>query len=426
MLGLVAGAAQGLVQGGIDQIFAGANARRDWQYKQKEMALQQQYALEQMEKQSELSYNQWQKQFDYENSYNDPSQVLSRYSVAGVNPAAVLGSSGVAVQGTMSGGSAPSPAGGMPHASGGYGSGPYGGKVDPVAYSQAQMNKSATDRNAAAAELDRAQAQDIQNKMQPKEYYADIAELNKQITENQVSDSKAVAKMNSALATLYQSDAEFAELSSTYKFQDLVAQYSRHVEEYNQIRKYNVQFMDRVLGAQITLDLARAYQAQESGDLASAETEVSQLRLSDMRNWFEVNWETKIPVPQVDSKGKPTGKSVELTGREIQAYLLGLDVTHGNQESASRWFSTRSEKNAFGYQLVNTVVHGAMGIAGAATLGKVGASTMRTYNQSSTYDSQGRTVKRYDSKGNLLEMITDDRTGTSSFTGVKRTSHPRK
>ena len=97
-----------LLTGGIGQIFAGANARRQWRYRQKEMALQQKYALEQMSKNAELSYNNWQKQFDYENEYNLPTAVMDRYRQAGINPAAVLGSSGVGVSATMSGGSAPS------------------------------------------------------------------------------------------------------------------------------------------------------------------------------------------------------------------------------------------------------------------------------------------------------------------------------
>ena len=76
--------------------------RKQWRYQQKQMNLQQQYALEQLSKQAELNYQNWQKQFDYENQYNDPSKVFERYLKAGVTPAAVLGSSGVGVSATMS------------------------------------------------------------------------------------------------------------------------------------------------------------------------------------------------------------------------------------------------------------------------------------------------------------------------------------
>ena len=111
--------ATGLISGALGQLFGGMNARRQWRFQQKQMKLQQQYALEQMQKQSELSYANWQKQFDYENAYNDPSKVFDRYLKAGITPAAALGSSGVGVNATMSGGSssmpsASGPAGGAP------------------------------------------------------------------------------------------------------------------------------------------------------------------------------------------------------------------------------------------------------------------------------------------------------------------------
>ena len=83
--------ATGLISGALGQLFGGMNARRQWRFQQKQMALQQKYALEQMQKQSELSYANWQRQFDYENPYTDPSKVFDRYLKAGVTPAIVTG-----------------------------------------------------------------------------------------------------------------------------------------------------------------------------------------------------------------------------------------------------------------------------------------------------------------------------------------------
>lgn len=80
------------VGGGIaDALFGGISARRNWKYKQKEMALQQQYALEQMSKSAEFQLAHDKQMFDYQNAYNDPSAVLARNLAAGLNPAAVLG-----------------------------------------------------------------------------------------------------------------------------------------------------------------------------------------------------------------------------------------------------------------------------------------------------------------------------------------------
>lgn len=150
----------GLISGAIGQLFAGMNARRQWKFTKKQMALQQKYALEQMQKQAEYEYGNWQKQFDYENEYNDPSKVFERYRAAGVTPAGVLGSSGVGVNATMSGGSggsvgASGPSGGLPS--------PGSGPLDMTALGQNMANQSVVDRNNAAAQRDRAEANQIEN-----------------------------------------------------------------------------------------------------------------------------------------------------------------------------------------------------------------------------------------------------------------------
>lgn len=397
----------GLISGALGQLFGSLNARRDWRYQQKAMALQQQYALEQMAKSAEYQLTHDKEMFDYQNAYNEPSKVFERYARAGINPAAVLGSSGVGVSATV-----PTGSGNAPSASGPSGTGSprsaFSVASDPLTLANLEMTKANTDRSAAAAERDRAMAQNIRNQTQPADYYARMSTLNESIANANVTDAQAVADMNTALAKIFGAEAEYADLMATYKFQDYVAQYAKHVEEYNQLRKYNVEYMDSILSAQIILDLARAYEAKNSGDVLSIESDIAKVRLDDVRNWFEVNWETKIPVPQIDDKGKPTGKTVMLTGKEIHSYLMGLSVAHGNQETASRWFSTRSEKNAFGYELTNTVVRGALGVAGSYAGGRAMGRGM------STVGSEHSTIENYNKYGEFVggthinrEMLSD-------------------
>lgn len=162
--GAILGAA-GLSAGG--QVASGLfkpSLRRQWKYQQKQMKLQQQYALEQMQKQGEINYANWQKQFDYENAYNDPSKVFDRYLKAGVTPAAVLGSSGVGVNATMSGGSAGSvgaagPSGGSFDFSSPLSPG-VGAAAAGTAFEAMSVN-SAVERNKAAAARDEAEARSI-------------------------------------------------------------------------------------------------------------------------------------------------------------------------------------------------------------------------------------------------------------------------
>ena len=101
-----------------DALFGGISARRNWKYKQKEMALQQQYALEQMSKSAEFQLSHDKQMFDYQNAYNDPSAVLERNLAAGLNPAAVLGQSGVGVSATIPTSSGGAPSGHGPVATG--------------------------------------------------------------------------------------------------------------------------------------------------------------------------------------------------------------------------------------------------------------------------------------------------------------------
>lgn len=357
--------ATGLISGALGQLFGGMNARRQWRFQQKQMKLQQKYALEQMQKQSELSYANWQKQFDYENAYNDPTKVFDRYLKAGVTPAAVLGSSGVGVNATMSGGSAPLPSASGPAGSfaGGPGALP---SFDASAIAQNMIAKSTVDRNDAAANRDNAEAALMRGNTHSVEWRKDMDNLEQKALKYNISNVSELIRLNRALADIHSADAEYADLMATYKFQDFVAMYAKHVEEANQIKKYNDKYFDSVYAAQIARDFAAAYESAASGDVLNVESEIRRVNLADLREWFNLNWDSEVDVPEVDEKGKPTGKTTKMTGRQIHQRLMGLAASEGEQGLSGRWFQNRSSKNAFGYSLARTALVGAMAIAGAA------------------------------------------------------------
>lgn len=355
----------GLISGGIGQIFAGMNARRQWRYQQKQMALQQKYALEQMQKQSELSYANWQKQFDYENAWNDPSKVFQRYMNAGVTPAAVLGSSGVGINATMSGGSAATPSASGP--SGSFSSGSAAmPSFDPTAIAQNMVAKSTVNRNDAAANRDNAEAAFMRGNTHSADWRKEMDDLEKKALEHNINNAAQLIRLNRALADIHAADAEYADLMATYKFQDFLAMYAKHVEEANQIKKYNDKYFDSVYAAQIARDYAAAYESAASGDLMKSETEIAKVRLADLREWFSLNWDSVVEVPDVDEKGKPTGKMLKMTGRQIHEKLMGLSASEGAQGLSGRWFQNRSQKNAFGYEMARTALAGAIAIGGVA------------------------------------------------------------
>jgi len=374
MLGSAALSAGGQAASGLFK----PSLKRQWKYQQKQMKLQQQYALEQMQKQGEINYANWQKQFDYENAYNDPSKVFDRYLKAGVTPAAVLGSSGVGVNATMSGGS-----------SGSVGaSGPSGGSFDfssplppgvgsaaaGVALEAMGVN-STIERNKAAANLDNAQADDIRNKMPTKEQGQALIELEKQLKQANISSQSSLARYYGELAINQEAYNKYADLAATYDFQRIQAAYAEQVERTKRIRAENdaeIPLLEQSAAANLAYLRAIADAANASARDSRSHADVLDIQQKDMQRMFEVTWETPVKVPLVDDKGKPTGEFEEITGREYYSYLRGLDVGEGRQSLSGNWFTIRKNKNALFYDVTKAFATAA-GIAGASYAGRKAA-----------------------------------------------------
>ncbi len=374
ILGASALSAGGQVASGLFK----PSLKRQWKYQQKQMALQQKYALEQMQRQGEINYANWQKQFDYENAWNDPSKVFERYMKAGVTPAAVLGNSGVGINATMSGGSAGSVGASGPSSGSLDFSSPLSPGVGSVAAStalEAMGVNSAIERNNAAANRDNAEADLMRGNTHSADWRKDMDDLEKKALQHNINNAAELVRLNRALADIHAADAEYADLMATYKFQDFVAMYAKHVEEANQIKKYNDKYFDSVYAAQISRDYAAAYESAASGELMKSDTEIQKVRLADLREWFNLNWETEVDVPQVTESGKPTGKMIKMTGRQIHETLLGFAASEGAQGLSGRWFQNRSEKNAFGYAMARTALAGAIAVGGVALTKGMAAPT---------------------------------------------------
>ena len=122
------------------------------------------------------------------------------------------------------------------------------------------------------------------------------------------------------------------------------------------VNNAQIPIMDQLVAANLSLTLAQAYAANARGSLDSVLGQQASVELKDLQNWFSVNWETSIDVPEVDEHGKPTGKTKKMTGKEIQSYLLGLSTASAGQDLPANWFNIRSQKNQFGYSMVKTVL----------------------------------------------------------------------
>lgn len=136
-----AGAVGNIASGVTNALFGGIQARRNWKYKQKEMALQQKYNLENMQKQFDYQQEAWNR----ENRYNDPRNASARWRLAGISPNAVFGNSpggaGVA-------GSAGTPNVSNPSAGGNVDTSTYHPALTPVEMMRVQNERKVADSQA--------------------------------------------------------------------------------------------------------------------------------------------------------------------------------------------------------------------------------------------------------------------------------------
>lgn len=142
-------------------ISAGIRNRKMWKFRQREMALQQKYALEQMQAQYDFNKKMW----DESNKYNDPSAIFERFRKAGINPAAVLGSSGASLQASFPMNGNVSTPGPGPTSAGDVSAPNFSdvGTTGVQAALSAYSANSEVERNKAAAQRDRAEANQIEN-----------------------------------------------------------------------------------------------------------------------------------------------------------------------------------------------------------------------------------------------------------------------
>lgn len=381
-------------------LFGGISAKRQWKYAQKQMALQQQYALEQMARSAEYQLKHDKSMFDYENAYNDPSKVFERFTKAGISPAAALGASGASIGATIGTGSGSAPsASGPSGGSGAIGSAPaFSG--DPTAIAQNALLDATKQKALQDARLSSAEATRIERETQSEGHYRQMADLSRQLLQHKVTDQQAVAAYDDALARIQQSIAQYSDLTATYQFQQVISDYARSVEEYRHLKALNdaeIPVMEQMVASNLTLTLAQAFAANSRGTLDRILGEQAKIDLADLENWFSVNWTTPVDVPEVDEKGRLTGRTRKMTGKEIQEYLLGLGAASAGQELPANWFNIRSQKNQFGYSMAKTVI--AAAAAAVATRGR-GAAAPADFEQTTSRSDRdgefigGTTVRR--------------------------------
>lgn len=436
--GALLGAA-GLSAGG--QVASGLfkpSLKRQWKYQQKQMKLQQQYALEQMQKQGEINYANWQKQFDYENAYNDPSKVFDRYLKAGVTPAAVLGSSGVGVNATMSGGS-----------SGSVGaSGPSGGSFDfssplpPGVGSSAVSSvlnsmdvNSTIQRNNAAANRDNAEAENIRsNTFEP--------EFNKARVEASKAVDEALANKEIEAAAALKSERLLNDLNNTLlsltldaRVEEVKALADTAKEELRQLRIQG-SYVDRMIKARVLVLETQGVLNDSLSALASANEEGQRISNLDLANELSRQWEKRfeveIPNPAYSAnirsknpvqRGNPGPKTFKVTMSLKDFY----DKTEINQSKASEFLPEEARialRNAKldPYLEIGKALVGVAGSLGGAALIRGGMTrAMKGYTQANTGGSNNSSyTTTYDSRGNVVGSSRTESMGSTYGSSTRR------
>ena len=363
--GMNAASSAGTSSGGgiADALFGGISARRNWKYKQKEMALQQQYALEQMSKSAEFQLAHDKQMFDYQNAYNDPSAVLARNLDAGLNPAAVLGQSGVGVSATIPTASGGAPSGHAPVATGS-GGGIAALAGNPSAYADIQLKDAQQERERSAAALNDAEADWYKSQTVDKDLRERLMKAQAGLAEAGITESSSRASLNAAITLSYSIDNELKEASFGYNLEQIKADLGKAKEEYYQL-KARTGYIDDLIEGDLQLLTARAIYLKASASNQEQLARVNELTASDLENWFDVNWNTQVEVPIINEKGK-VERTIKMTGKEIRKEYMKLDLQDFQYDMYTNRWELRSEKNRFGYSIANTAVSGAISLAGHA------------------------------------------------------------
>lgn len=369
-LGMNAAASAGSSAGAgmADALFGGISARRNWRYKRKEMALQQQYALEQMTKSAEFQLAHDKQMFDYQNAYNDPSAVLERNLAAGLNPAAVLGQSGVGVSATI-----PTASGGAPSGHGPVASGSGGGLAalagNASAYADIELKNAQQERERSAAALNDAEAEWYESQTLDKGLRERLMKAQAGLAEQGITESSSRAKLNTAISLSYSIDNELKDAAFGYNFEQIKADLGKAKEEYYQL-KARTGYIDDLVEGELQLLTARAIYLKSSASNQEQLARVNELTASDLENWFEVNWNTEVEVPIINENGK-VERTIKMTGKEIRKEYMKLDLQDFQYDMYTNRWELRSEKNRFGYSVANTAVNGAISAVGHVAGAKV-------------------------------------------------------
>lgn len=390
--------AAGSVAGaGINSASQSVANKKSWKYTQKAMKLQQQYALEQMQKQYELNMQANKEYFDYQNAYNEPSKIFERYMKAGISPAAVLGSSGVGVNATMSG--TPSSATGTP-------SGPSADfDWEPADASmlgsgaasagslmlEGRRTESEVRRNDAAADRDNAEAGKLRGDTHSQEYRKAADELDLLIKDKEMRSMDDRHAIDVAQSRILRNNAELSDWTLGGSIDAVIASQQMTIEEAKRSRMLTPVYSG-ILNGQIALQTAQAYYYGSSGSYFSELADLTALEVQQLAKEIDNNWTKRYEITLPDGR------------KERWSMQDFMNVTQQNRTTAS--FYEPEEARGKAQQSVEwkrrEIFNALVGILGQGIIARGlrgrGQAGTTTTDMGNTYEN----VRRYNAKGEYI------------------------
>lgn len=240
---------------------------------------------------------------------------------------------------------------------------------NPSAYADIQLKDAQQERERSAAALNDAEAEWYKSQTLDKDLRERLMKAQAGLAEAGITESSSRAELNTAITLSYSIDNELKDAAFGYNLELIKANLGKAKEEYYQL-KSRTGYVDDLLEGELQLLTARAIYLKSSASNQDQLSRVNELTADDLENWFDVNWNTQVEVPIIDEKGK-VERTVKMTGKEIRREYMKLSLQDFQYDMYTNRWELRSEKNRFGYSIVNTAVSGAISAVGHVAGAKV-------------------------------------------------------
>lgn len=419
------GAAVSAISAGGSMISAGIKNRKMWKYRQREMALQQKYALEQMQAQYDFNKKMW----DESNKYNDPSAIFERFRKAGINPAGVLGSSGASMQASFpmdgnvsSPGLGPSTAGDVstPDFSGAGVSGVQTALSAYAANSEVELNKASANRAQAEADRARADADSIRNSTHEAGFQKLFDNAQLALTRAQEKHELSLAEYTSTQNALMSFDLIVRQWTVGGEIDSVLAEYQSKI---NAAKAGNIQneYLRSQLDSQLLLTWSMFQSNMADASYKSQLASLTASQIIDLQNEISNNWDKRWEL--TDASGNKKVYSLKdlfgmLTLADVEA--AAWKPAQAEQAAGKAAAEKKNEENRWKFETLHAVTSIIQTLMFRSGMRGFGSSTNTVGTDIGTdTSSQSSRTTILDASGNPKGYVIREMSGTRNSSSAR-------